>query len=145
MFTVPSPSLTGASRELILALSVALGRHSATVCSSEDIIYGKSQQTGGSPGEVRGLEHVTLEDRLRELGLFGCTRDLIALFHLGGYRGDRARLSLKMPGGRTRANVHNLLQGKLWPYRREKKFSQRGESGSGRGQRGDGTFVLKDT
>lgn len=75
----------------------------------------------------------------------GCTRDLIALFHLGGYRWDRARLSLKMPGERTGANSYNLLQGKLWPHRRKKKFSQWGESGSGRGQRGDGTFVLRDT
>lgn len=71
MCTVPSPSLAGTSRELILALFVEGGRHSATVCSSENISCGKRQQTGGSPGEVRGLAHVTLQDRLRLLGLFG--------------------------------------------------------------------------
>lgn len=67
----------------------------------------------------------------------GCTGDLIALFHSGDYRGDRARLSLKMPRERTRASSCNFLEGKLWPYSREKGFSQWGESGS------DGTFVLQ--
>lgn len=54
MCTVPSPTLAGTSRELILALFVARGGHRAAVCSSGNIGCGKGQQTGGSPGEVRG-------------------------------------------------------------------------------------------
>lgn len=53
MCTVPSPTLAGTSRELILALFVARGGHRAAVCSSGNIGCGKGQQTGGSPGEVR--------------------------------------------------------------------------------------------
>lgn len=67
-------------------------------------------------------------------------RDLIALFHSGAYRGDRARFFLKMPGERTGTNGHNIAR-EIVPS----GFSQQGESGSGRGQRGDGTFVLRDT
>lgn len=57
---------------------------------------------------------------------------LIAVFHLADYRGDRARLSLKMPRERTRACSCSFVQGKLWPHSREK-----GESGR------DGTFMLQ--
>lgn len=56
----------------------------------------------------------------------GCSRDLIAVFHLADYRGHRARLSLKMPRERTRASSCSFLQGKFWPHSREKGFSQRG-------------------
>lgn len=122
--TVPSLSLAGTSRELVLVLFVCWGRHSATVCSPESISCGKRSKLEGVQVKSGGWHTWHFKAGWGNWACLGCTRDLIALFHLGDYRGDRARLSLKMPRERTRASSCNFLQGKSWPQSREKGFSQ---------------------
>lgn len=56
----------------------------------------------------------------QQRGLFGLLWRLNCCLHSGDYRGDRARLALRMPRERTRASSCRFLQGKLWPHSREK-------------------------
>ncbi|KAK4815657.1 hypothetical protein QYF61_005219 [Mycteria americana] len=81
---------------------------------------------------IRGLEQLSCEDRLRELGLFSLEKrrlwaDLIAAFQYlkGAYRKDGDRLYSKACCDRTRSNGFRLREGRFGLDLRKKFFTMR--------------------
>ena len=81
---------------------------------------------------IRGQEHLSYEERLRELGLFSLAKrrlqgELIVAFQYlkGAYKLEGERLILRVDSGRTRRNGLKLRQGWFRFDIRRKFFTQR--------------------
>ena len=81
---------------------------------------------------IRGLEHLSYEERLRELGMLSLEkrklqRDLIVAFQYlkGAYKLEGERLFLRVDSGRTRRNGLKLRQGWFRLDIRRQFFTQR--------------------
>ncbi|KFQ67008.1 hypothetical protein N335_11391, partial [Phaethon lepturus] len=131
-------SMASRSREVILPLCSALVRPHLDYCHQflspqhrKDMDLLKRVQRM-STKKIRGMEHLSYEDMLRELGLFSLGkrrlwRDLTAAFQYlkGAYKKDGDRLFSRACCNRTRGNGFKLKEGRFQLDLRKKFFTMR--------------------